>query len=442
MRVVIYTLGCKLNQCESEAIAAAFQEEGFTVVPPKEVADLYIINTCTVTSKAEQKARRMIRKFAQQGGEPTLLITGCYAQLEAKELQQIAPRVVVISLDDKPSLLALPPYLAASHIGQIDLYDALKEFASSDRGSSKTPFDYEATSFTYHSRGFLKIQDGCDNSCGFCRVSIARGEARSLESQEVVRRTLELEAQGFHEVVLTGVNISAYQDGDVELSQLLSNLLKVTGSDTRIRLSSLEPDRLSDRLIEECGNPKVQSHFHLPLQSGSEAVLERVNRYHNLTEVEKMIAKLRQVKEDPFIAADVITGLPGEDEAEFERALDFYRRNEFSQFHVFPFSPRPQTLLYEAKDRVTEGVRDERAKIVRDLSLVQYRRYKSRQIGRSLEAIVEQKRGKQWFGLTGNYLKVALKELPAGVKRGDLVKVTLEASVNGDILTGNGAVTI
>lgn len=442
MRVVIYTLGCKLNQCESEAIAAAFQEEGFSVVSPREVADLYIINTCTVTSKAEQKARRMIRKFAQQGGEPTLLITGCYAQLEAKALQQIAPRVVVISLDDKPSLLALPPYLAASHIGQIDLYDALKEFASSDRGSLKTPFDYEATSFTYHSRAFLKIQDGCDNSCGFCRVSIARGEARSLESHEVVKRALELEAQGFHEVVLTGVNISAYQDGDVDLSQLLSNLLKATGSDTRIRLSSLEPDRLSDRLIEVCGDPKVQSHFHLPLQSGSEIVLERVNRYHNLTEVEKMIAKLRQVKNDPFIAADVITGLPGEDEAEFERALEFYKRNEFSQFHVFPFSPRPQTLLYGAKDRAPEGVRDERAKIVRDLSQVQYRRYKSRQIGRTLEAIVEQKRGKQWFGLTGNYLRVALKGVPADIERGDLVEVTLETTANGDILTGNGVITI
>ncbi len=441
MRVVIYTLGCKLNQCESEAIAAAFQEEGFSVVPPHEVADLYIINTCTVTSKAEQKARRMIRKFAQQGGEPTLLITGCYAQLEAEALQEIAPRVVVISLDDKPSLLALPPYLAASHIGQIDLYEALKEFAASDKGSLNTPFDYEATSFTYHSRAFLKIQDGCDNSCGYCRVSIARGEARSLESQEVVRRTLELEAQGFHEIVLTGVNISAYQDGEVDLSNLLKGLLKATGSDTRIRLSSLEPDRLNDRLIEVCGNPKIQSHFHLPLQSGSETVLKRVNRYYSLDEVETLIAKLRQVKEDPFIAADVITGLPGEDEAEFERSLQFYKRNEFSQFHVFPFSPRPQTLLYEAKDRVSEGVRDGRAKLVRDLSQVQYRRYKSRQIGRSLEAIVEQKQGKQWFGLTGNYLKVPLTGLAPAVKRGDLVQVTLEVAPNSDILTGKGIVT-
>ncbi len=435
MRVVIYTLGCKLNQCESEAIAAAFKEEGFTIVAPTEKADLYIINTCTVTSKAEQKARRMIRKFAQEGNEPTLLITGCYAQLDAEPLQHIAQRVVVVSLDDKPSLLSLPAYLAASHIGQIDLYDALKEFAKSEKGALFSPFDYEATSFTYHSRAFLKIQDGCDNSCGYCRVSIARGKARSLASQEVVRRTLELEEQGFHEVVLTGVNISAYQDGAVDLSQLLSALLKATSNETRLRLSSLEPDRLSDALIEVCGSPKIQGHFHLPLQSGSPVVLERVNRYYSLSQVEDLIVKLRQVKDDPFIAADIITGLPGEGEEEFARSLEFYKRNEFSQFHVFPFSPRPQTPLYEAKDRVSESVRDERAKIVRDLSTVHYRRYKSRQIGRSLEAIVEQQQGNRWFGLTGNYLKVALIGLPEGTKRGDLVKVIIGAGENSSILS-------
>ena len=435
MRVVIYTLGCKLNQCESEAIAAAFKEEGFTIVAPTEKADLYIINTCTVTSKAEQKARRMIRKFAQEGDEPTLLITGCYAQLEAETLQKVAKRVVVISLDDKPSLLTLPAYLAASHIGQIDLFDALKEFAKGEKGTLISPFDYEATSFTYHSRAFLKIQDGCDNSCGYCRVSIARGEARSLASQEVIRRTLELEGEGFHEVVLTGVNISAYQDGETNLSQLLKTLLKATGSETRLRLSSLEPDRLSDQLIEVCGDPKIQGHFHLPLQSGSPAVLERVNRHYSLSQVEDLIVKLRQVKDDPFIAADIITGLPGEGDEEFARSLEFYKRNEFSQFHVFPFSPRPQTPLYEAKDRVSESVRDERAKIVRDLSTVHYRRYKSRQIGRSLEAIVEQQQGNRWFGLTGNYLKVALIGLPEGTKRGDLVKVIIGAGENSSILS-------
>ncbi|MFA5467986.1 MAG: tRNA (N(6)-L-threonylcarbamoyladenosine(37)-C(2))-methylthiotransferase MtaB [Sphaerochaetaceae bacterium] len=437
MRVLIYTLGCKLNQCESEAIAAAFTQEGFEVVAGNAEADLYIVNTCTVTSKAEQKARRMIRRYAKAG---VVLITGCYAQMERDALSKIAGKVVVISLDDKPNLLALPSFLAASHIGDIELYDALKEFALTCRESNASVFDYEATSFTYHSRAFLKIQDGCDNTCGYCRVSIARGAARSLSLEEVAKRALVLEKEGFHEVVLTGVNISAYQDGATDLAKLLKELLKVTGSDTRLRLSSLEPDRLNHELIEVCGNAKIQSHFHLPLQSGSPVVLKRVNRHYSLALVEQLIKELRAVKEDPFIAADVITGLPGEDAAEFSRSMEFYRENEFSQFHVFPFSPRPQTALWEAKDRVSESIRDERAKIVRDLSTIHFRRYKNRQIGRTLEAIVEQKQGSAWFGLTGNYLKVPLIGVPPNVERGDLLKVRVEVDKKSTLLTGKALI--
>jgi threonylcarbamoyladenosine tRNA methylthiotransferase MtaB len=414
-----------LNQCESEAIADAFVHEGFEVVAPNAEADLCIVNTCTVTTKAEQKARRMIRKFIGQSSNPVVLITGCYAQLEREELQSLAERIVVVSLDAKPSLLGLPLYLANHHIGGIDLLDSIEKFAASKKGHLTTSFDYEAATFSFHSRAFLKIQDGCDNSCAYCRVTIARGESRSLSVEQVIERTLTLQQEGFREVVLTGVNISAYRSEGYDLRALLIRLLEELGSDIRIRLSSLEPDRLDEKLVAVFADPRLQPHFHLPVQSGSPVVLQRVNRHYSIERLAQVITMLREVKEDPFIAADIITGLPGETDAEFEKTLTFLKAMDFSQLHVFPFSPRPQTALFHAQDRVPERVRDERAKLLRSLSAIHLRRYMDRQIGKKVEVIIEDKQKGMWSGLTGNYLKIGIADPPAEIKRGALLPVYL-----------------
>jgi len=428
MKVFVYTLGCKLNQCESEAIADAFAHEGFIVAGADEGADLYVVNTCTVTTKAEQKARRMIRKYAAEKQHPVVLVTGCYAQMEAREIESLGERVVVVSLDEKPALLHLPRALANRLVAHIDLLSAIRQCVSSikEEPAGVTPFDYDAASFSFHSRAFLKIQDGCDNSCAYCRVSIARGKAVSLDHEEVAKRCLALEGNGFAEIVLTGVNISAYRSGELGLDGLLRLLLAQVDSHTRIRLSSLEPDKLDDRLIDVFSDGRIQPHFHLPVQSASDEVLKRVNRHYDVEQLARSVESLRKVKDDPFIAADMITGLPGEDDLQFERSLEMIKALDFSQLHVFPFSPRPQTALFGAKDRVPESVRDQRAKVLRDVSAIHFRRYMERQIGKDACVLLEELRGDLWYGLTGNYLHVPVFGVPSWVARGALVPVMLE----------------
>ncbi|MDD3942394.1 MAG: tRNA (N(6)-L-threonylcarbamoyladenosine(37)-C(2))-methylthiotransferase MtaB [Sphaerochaetaceae bacterium] len=428
MKVFVYTLGCKLNQCESEAIADAFAHEGFIVAGADEGADLYVVNTCTVTTKAEQKARRMIRKYAAEKQHPVVLVTGCYAQMEAREIESLGERVVVVSLDEKPALLHLPRALANRLVAHIDLLSAIRQCVSSikEEPAGVTPFDYDAASFSFHSRAFLKIQDGCDNSCAYCRVSIARGKAVSLDHEEVAKRCLALEGNGFAEIVLTGVNISAYRSGELGLDGLLRLLLVQVDSHTRIRLSSLEPDKLDDRLIDVFSDGRIQPHFHLPVQSASDEVLKRVNRHYDVEQLARSVESLRKVKDDPFIAADMITGLPGEDDLQFERSLEMIKALDFSQLHVFPFSPRPQTALFGARDRVPESVRDQRAKVLRDVSAIHFRRYMERQIGKDACVLLEELRGDLWYGLTGNYLHVPVYGVPAWVARGALVPVMLE----------------
>ncbi len=444
MNICVYTLGCRLNQCESEAIADAFSKNGFNVVPEDGGADLYIVNTCTVTSKAEQKARRMIRKFASEPQAPTILVTGCYAQVGAAEVQAIDSRVSVLPLDKKANLLDLPAYIARRMADGMDLEGACRAFAGLDGdslaalhvGSAKpvSVFDYDASSFSYHCRAYLKVQDGCDNSCAYCRVHVARGAAVSLDAQEVVRRAVALEEQGFHEIVLTGVNLTMYDHENAGLGGLLEQLLPKLGPDVRIRLSSMEPDHVDDRLLDVLADPRMQPHFHVPVQSASDIVLSRVNRKYSVSHLEHVIQRMRTVKDDPFIAADVITGLPAEDEVEFEKTYAFLRDHGFAQMHVFPFSPRPDTPLHHATDRVPESVRDERAARLRTLSSDLHHQYVQRQVGKSVEVILEQRKGGCWYGLTGNYLKVRVLNAPPFSKEGDLVAAVLDRVSDGQVI--------
>lgn len=415
MNVCVYTLGCRLNQCESEAIADSFSQEGFTIVGEREQADLYIVNTCTVTSKAEQKARRMIRKFASSA--PTLA-TGCYAQVNEEELKTLSDQVIVVPLEKKAHLLKLAKHLKASLVAGFDLKSGCLSFSD----GTASVFDYDAASFSYHSRAYLKVQDGCDNECSYCRVHIARGKAVSLESATVVERALALEAAGFSEIMLTGVNLTMYDHTREGLGGLLEKLLASLGDGIRLRLSSLEPDHIDDRLLKTLADPRMQPHFHIPVQSASNKVLARVNRHYDIEGLSTILDRLREAKDDPFIAGDVITGLPGEGEEEFEATFRYFQDQKFAQMHVFPFSPRPDTPLFKAKDRVAESVRDERAKRLRDLSDELFRAYVKRQSGKETEVVLQNRKGGAWYGLTGNYLEVKLLNAPLFAREGLLVQ--------------------
>ena len=400
MKVCVYTLGCRLNQCESEAIADSFSRNGHEVVDARRGADLYIVNTCTVTAKAEQKARRMIRLFSAEG--QAVVVTGCYAQMAQAELEELGENIVVVPLVKKAGLLSLSSHIDETTNAGMDLLDAVRSFAEPET----SVFDYAASSFSYHSRAYLKVQDGCDNECGYCRVHIARGHSVSLARDEVIRRALELEEAGFNEIVLTGVNLTMYDHEGEGLGGMMLALIPRLKPTTRLRLSSMEPDHIDERLIEAVSSPNVHPHFHIPLQSASDKVLERSSRKYSRSHLEWVISELRRVKDDPFLACDVIAGLPGEGEDEFRQTVDFVSSMGFAALHVFPFSPRPDTALYKARDRVAERVRDERAKELRELSDRLHATYVARQQGRRLEVLLEKREGGLWHGTTGNYLKV------------------------------------
>ena len=430
MNIFVYTLGCRVNQCESEAIAQSFADRGHTILDSHGDADLIIVNTCTVTSKAEQKARREIRLFSKSA---PVLVTGCYAQVNPAEIEGLADNVVVFPLMRKPELLGLAQFMDASGTGT-DILDTIKDFAKERRLGYGSLFDFAPSEFSYHSRSYLKIQDGCDNNCGFCRVHIARGPSYSLDSDIVVKRALEIEKKGYHEIVLTGVNLTMYDHTGKGLGGLLQKLLKEIGPDMRFRLSSLEPDHIDDLLLEQLRDPRMQPYFHIPIQSAADKVIKRINRTYDSAHLEYVIGQLRLIKDDPFLACDIITGLPGEGPDEFEITRSFLERHGFALMHVFPFSPRPDTALADARDRAPESVRDERALILRNLSAQLNRTYVERQVGREAEVILEGRRIGKWHGITGNYLKVDVSGAPDSASVGDLFKVRITSPTKAEVI--------
>ena len=421
--VAFYTLGCKLNQLESEAIAAAFVKKGFAVIPWNENVylpdaldssskpEILVINTCTVTSKSEQKARRIIRKALRDAALKLIIVTGCYAQVEAEALYSLeslhSKRLYVINQDNKHLLLKLPDDLkSADH----DFFSRANERKS----PADTSFLYEPDQFTFHSRAFVKIQDCCDNNCAFCRTSIARGKSRSLEAEKVLDVLKALEDKGHEEAVLTGVNISQYSDEKScpSLSSLLEYLVSGT-SNIRLRLSSIEPDIIDKKFIHAVSHNRIRPHFHISMQSGSMAVLERMKRFYDPEQVLEGIRLLRTVKDDPFLGCDIIAGFPGETPSNFEETMDFAQRADFSGIHAFPFSKRPGTDAWNmTQNRVTEREAGLRVKTLADLALKQKEAYIKRWIGRDIEAIIEEDSVKlPGFSpaMSANYLRLLVK---------------------------------
>jgi threonylcarbamoyladenosine tRNA methylthiotransferase MtaB len=422
MRVAFYTLGCKLNQSESEALASTFKSRGFFIAPPQDGADIFIVNTCTVTSKAEQKARRMIRKLARKNPDAVIIITGCYAQLDQEALEVLVPNVVVIGHDRKYQLLDLAQCLDMSADCSAEasveaVKAAVEQCVAGFR--SKAPqeggiFRFAADTYSFHSRAFLKVQDGCDHQCAYCRVRLARGASVSLGPAEVARRAAQLYRRGYNELVLTGVNLTAYRDPGNRRFGLPQLLNQLTAGDEgyRIRLSSLEPEMIRSDLIEAVRHPRVCPHFHIPVQSGSDRLLKAVHRPYSADRVRQAVSTLRTAKDDPFLAADVIVGLPGESDQDFRATYDLIKECGFSALHIFTFSPRPGTELYHAKNPVPERIAGERADALRVLAAELEIAYAERWIGRKVHVLLEEIHmigdEEYWGGLSENYLRVEI----------------------------------
>ncbi len=419
LSVSFHTLGCKLNQLETESIAEAFKKEGFSLVEWGQQADLYVINTCTVTSKAEQKARRIIRKALRDNPASCLIATGCYAQMEGPALQQLSAdgRLFVVSGDLKALLLDLPAYLMDHGCASIDVIPLLHRWMNdavvSDKERDRTvpyadPFRFDVQEYSYHSRAFLKIQDGCNNVCTFCRVRLARGRSVSLAAPVLLERLRELEGRGFAEAVLTGVNLNQYRDGTMDFTGLLEYLLAGT-SDIALRISSTEPEGVDERFAAVFAHPRIRPHIHLSVQSGSDVVLRQMRRRYTAEQVAASVRLLRAAKGDLFIACDIITGFPGETEADFEATYRLCEACDFAWIHAFPYSPRPGTEAYSMAGHVPEALAGQR--IERLLALAERGKtaYVRRWIGKTVQAVVEQGHPAQGrAAVTENYLKARL----------------------------------
>lgn len=420
MRVAFYTLGCKLNQCETETLASIYARQGFFVVPWSEKADIFIFNTCTVTSKSEQKARRVIRKARRENPYALICITGCYAQVAGDDLKSSFPYAEILPIGKKMAL-ADAAWKAADllkerkEIGTIcrTFKTTLEEIRESGI-RRKTVFLNAVEKDRLRSRPYFKIQDGCSNRCAYCRVPVARGRSKSLDTDAAVDGVRELEKNGYGEVVLTGVNISLYRSIEESSSVYrLPDLLEAVLTRTekiRIRLSSIEPDALKPELLRILGHPRIRPHFHLPIQSGSERILELMNRKYTVDQLKESVYTLREIKDNPCISADVIVGFPGEIEADFEETETLIRALRLSQLHVFQFSKRPDTPAFTMKPSVPERIMKHRSRRIRKLSEELYQNYAESCVGSSLETVVEQGgSGTVKRGTTENYLRIEIR---------------------------------
>ena len=399
MKVALHTLGCKLNYSESSAIGSQFLAKGYEVVDPKEQAEIYVINTCTVTENADRECRQIVRRFLRQNPEAYIIVTGCYAQLRPNEISSIKGVSAVLGSNEKFNIFSLLENFEKKELACVFVspIEDQKEFghAHSSEADSRT-------------RAYLKIQDGCDYNCSFCTIPLARGRSRSMKPDEAATEFISLIEQGYKEIILTGVNVGDYgRTFGSNLFQLLKKLVKIDG-DFRIRVSSIEPNLVSEEIINLVAeNKKLCRHFHIPLQSGSPKVLKAMQRRYKASDYERLIHKIKQQIPQACIGADVIVGFPGESDEDFLSTHNLLRDLPISYLHVFTYSERPQTKAAEMNDKVDVFVRRERNTILRLLGNKKRNDFYKQMIGQKLEVLFEhENKGGKMNGFSSNYVRV------------------------------------
>ncbi|MBS7310767.1 MAG: tRNA (N(6)-L-threonylcarbamoyladenosine(37)-C(2))-methylthiotransferase MtaB [Treponema sp.] len=409
-KIHIETLGCRLNQIESESVAAFFSDDGFTVAmksitsKDKEDSDcvLCVVNTCTVTAKAEQKARRIIRLLLKKYPSSIVVVTGCYAQVNKEEISAIDERVVVLPGRVKSRLADVPSIVSSVLIeseNNVELIQKkIKEHLESKvlfkpvTDTSENPFKLSTDTFLHHSRSSIKIQDGCNCRCSYCEICIARGKSVSLEVSEVLKQVEKLIAAGQKEIVITTVNIaqykSEYEGKIVDIAGLLEILLNKTKG-VSFRFSSLYPQIVDERLCELIKDERVRPHFHLSVQSGSDEVLLKMNRPYKAQAVIDACNRLKAAKKNPYLACDIIAGFPGERDEDFKATMNLIKECGFTWVHAFPFSPRPNTVAFTMKPKVPEFVTGKRVDELLEYSFESKINYINSLKGTVHKAIVE-----------------------------------------------------
>lgn len=399
-KVALHTLGCKLNFSETSTIGNEFLKKGFSIVDFEDAADVYVFNTCTVTESAERECRQLVRRALKKNPDAFVIVTGCYAQLRPSELAAIEGVDAVLGSNEKFEIFSLLNDFTKKELSCIHV-SPTEELTTFGHASST-----EADSRT---RAFFKIQDGCDYKCSFCTIPLARGKSRSMNPSQVVSDFKELLNQGYKEIILTGVNVGDYgKSFDYDLYKLLLNLIEVEG-DYRIRISSIEPNLLTDEIIDlTLNSDKLCKHFHIPLQSGSDKVLRLMQRRYTSDDYKNVINKVKSKIPDAGIGVDVIVGFPGETETDFMQTYNFLLELPISYLHVFTYSERPDTKAISMNGKVPIADRKKRNHMLRILSEKKRLEFYNQMIGKEVEVLFEATNENGIMkGFSSNYIRVS-----------------------------------
>ena len=431
------TLGCKVNQYETDAMKELLIDEGWEIVDFTEKADVYVINTCSVTNMADRKSRQMIRRARRKTADAVIVACGCYVQNEKGQEDALSQADILIGNNRKKDIaLILEDHFRKKEKKEMFFVDDIMKEK-----------DYESLSLSRvegHTRAFLKIQDGCDQFCSYCIIPYVRGRIRSRDPEEVVREVEDLARAGFREIILTGIHMSSYgkDRGDTSLSDIIKRLNEVPGI-ARIRLSSLEPGIITEEFVREiAGCSKLCPHFHLSLQSGCDATLKRMNRHYSTEDYEKALAILRSYYDQPACTTDVIAGFVGETEEEFSRTMAFLEKIRLYEMHVFKYSVRKGTRAERMSGHVPESVKAARSAALIELAGRLKKEYEEKMLGKKAEVLLEEKviiDGRSYIqGYTENYLKVAIEldEKQEQLKENNIVCVTISGYVCENLLEG------
>ncbi len=398
-KVAFYTLGCKVNQYETEAMEELFVKRGYTVVSPEEEADIYVINTCTVTNLGDRKSRQFIRRAKKINENSIVAAVGCYSQIAPEEVAKIEGVDIIIGNTDKDKIVDLceEAKVERKKINIVKNIRQYKEFENLniEEVSSKT-------------RAYMKIQDGCNQYCSYCIIPYARGPIRSRKLEDILSEAKRLAEAGFKEVILTGIHVASYGKdfGDLDLLDVLEEVNKIEGIE-RIRLSSMEPTFIDETFMKRAVNiGKLCDHFHLSLQSGSDTVLKRMNRKYTTKEYKEIVDLIRKYMPKAGITTDIIVGFPGETDEEFNETYDFVRDIGFSRIHVFKYSPRKGTPASKMDKQIHGDVKHERSESLIALGNELMDRFHSQFIGQVVDVLFEEEKKGFYEGYTTNYIRV------------------------------------
>ena len=402
-KVAFITLGCKVNQYETNAMAQKFIEKGYTVIEEKEKADIYVINTCTVTNMSDRKSRQMLRRVKETNPNAIVVAVGCYVQVAEKELEQIPEIDIILGNNEKADIVTYVENYIKDNIKKAEIDDVLH----------KTDFvEFGDITFTEKTRAVIKVQDGCDRFCSYCIIPYARGRVRSRRPEHIISEVKAIAQKGIKEIIITGIHIASYgkdfKNGYV-LIDLLEELNKIEGI-KRIRLGSLEPLLITQEFMERLVKlDKICHHFHLSLQSGCDETLKRMNRRYNTLQFKEIVELLRKYYKDVILTTDIIVGFPQETEEEFTQTYKFLEEIKFYKMHIFKYSQRKGTKAAIMPNQIDGNIKEERSKKLIELSDKNQLEYNQKYCNQKVEVLFEEEKEGIYYGHTENYLLVTCK---------------------------------